>query len=287
MVFAFPFAVKSLFYSVFFAICAVFLANLTGFVIHFFTQRYLKKELFRNRLTASLQGHSTRFLMTGACFAALGVGLIVSYILFGRVIYGLLVVFMFPLVMRAVGYWMVAERRHGLDTSSISFLYALQGLVKVGVSMPRALFQISQTQEGPFAESFSKYLDRFDEGESLTYLIQRFRLKSGLGFSGVFFSSLEMAHRKGLSVAPLLEHMIPLLEAESQTSERVRSLRKSIAVQVLITFFLPWGVLLSLFYFQPEMWSHVATQMSFWALVTLSLLYECIGCVILWIVSDF
>ncbi len=274
---------KLLFYSVF----AVVLINLIGFAIHFITQISLKKALFSYRLSAPFHGVMPRVWMTGAGLVFLVLSLGASKFFFGRAVPGLLSLVFFPYLMQWMGAWILSERKRSLDASSIAFLYALQGLVKVGVSMPQALFKITQSQEGLFAESFSKYLDRYEEGTSLSELILRFRSRSLLGFSGSFLASLEMAHRKGLSVAILLEHMIPLLEAECQSFERIRSLRRSIWVQVFVTFLLPWCVLLALFSFQPEMWSHVSVEPTFWIILVLALLYESLGVFVLWNVSDF
>jgi Flp pilus assembly protein TadB len=214
-------------------------------------------------------------------------GFFVSWLFSGRLIFGLAGAVPLPWVVRATGEARARGRSRALDRSALSYLYALQGLLQVGRSLPVALFELAERIPAPFATTMRDFLAPFDAGKPLHACLARFRARSSLKLSATCLALLELAYRNGLPVSPLLERILPVLESEHESGERIRSLRRGLVAQAAVAFFSPWFVGGFLFYCQPEVLQRFLDSGVGWPLAGLVVAWEGMGVLALWKVSTF
>ena len=202
----------------------------------------------------------------------------------GSPLSGLAVLLAVPLGLPPLSRWHATRQRARLDRSALGFLAALRGLVVVGLSLPSALFHLSREIDEPFSRALGDSLRRFDDGRSLEQCLSRFRARGALPLSGGCLSQLEMVYRNGLPVLPLLDRLLPMLEAEWQGEERVRSVRRSALAQMAVAFAMPWVVEAAMVYLQPA--GAVAVTPGL-ALRAGAFAWEVLGAIGLWKVSTF
>jgi len=217
-------------------------------------------------------------VLVAACLLAAG--------LLGNPIYGLAVLLLVPFALpQLVRFW-AGRQTSALDSSAIAYFHALRGLVRAGLGLPYALFQLSEAVPSSFAEALRPFLDRFENGRSLGECLERFRGRMELPLTGICLSVLQLAYREGLPVAPFLERMLPLLESDREGRERERSLRHSVAAQAAVAFATPWFLLGALALFQPTLASHCWSGKAL-VVAAGALAMEAAGVWVLWQVSTF
>lgn len=278
---------KSVFYYLFFFLAAVFLANAIIFLIHHTLRKTLKNEFFRLKRANQFRLPKQREILIGSLWIFLLCGIVFSYLLFKRPIFGLLVFLFLPAILRLITQWRMWVRRWEFDEAALSFLVALRGLVHVGMSLPTALFQISKSSPSGFAQHLARHLNRFEEGHSLGETLLRFQKRAGLGHSAIVLTLLEMAYARGLQAGPILDQIIPLLESERHAEKRVWDLRKSTLFQAVTAFCLPWALGSLLIFFQPEIMERFLQSGMFYGVGGIALLFQCLGVFILWRLSAF
>ncbi len=185
--------------------------------------------------------------------------------------------------------WVLRKARHEweVEQTALVYLHALQGLLKGGLSLPTALFQLVETDPSPFARSLRRYLTQFHRGEGLASCLDLFRKESGIQDSAALWGMLEVVYRRGLPLAPLLERRLPGLEADGDLRMKIRELRRSALGQALLVALLPWGLLGVLGVFQPEMTKGFLESSAFLPTVALALFLEGAGGFCLWQVCRF
>jgi len=234
---------------------------------------------------SSLKAQS--WFLAGAMLLAMATSCVFCGAMFGRPAFGLGFGFLLPAALpRLLGWWHWKERRR-LEKSALVFLYALQGLLRAGLSLPTALFHLARQMDSPFASALHSSLRRFEEGKALPTCLAQFRLKSDLRLTGICLRLLELTYRNGLAVVPMLERVIPVLESEREAEDRVLGVRKSTAGQIAISSAIPWVLWGCLSVFQPEMREQMIASGTLLPVFLLALLIEGIGVWVLWQVSAF
>ncbi len=244
--------------------------------------------------TIKIAGHHNPKLISGLkkrlCLWVLGLGLggpaITGY-LFRSPIFGLLGLVTLPWLPK----WTLKQMRRSfqqkIECSSIGYLYALRGLTHAGLSLPSALFLLSEQDNLTFASELAESLARYQKGHSLSLCLDRFRTRSGAELVGSFLVLLEMAYREGLPIVPLLDCFLPMLESERVARRRIQSVKRTAAAQAAIAFFIPWIVGATLYLFQPEIIQHaVEHECSVWIILGV-IAFETTGVCILWECSRF
>lgn len=155
--------------------------------------------------------------------------------------------------------WVVlGARRHKREEKELvddffSFLLALQGLSESGNSFPVSLYQLTEKSSGRFTCLMKSILESFENGESLEILIQKIKRDPLATRVANSLQLMEMASRKGLTLGPLLESLISVLELEIQAAERIKSLHRSLGAQAFIAALIPWCLGAAAALFQPEL----------------------------------
>jgi Flp pilus assembly protein TadB len=147
--------------------------------------------------------------------------------------------------------------RKKYETSSLLYFHAVRGLVRSGLGLPAALFQVANTQPGVFHQSMAFSLAGFDQGNALADCLEQLNRRFPSPFVRHALRSLQMAYDQGLPVSPLLDRIVPLLEKEQARAARARDLRQLAYVQGGLAFCLPWVLLGTLAAFQPELSSRL------------------------------
>lgn len=278
---------KSVFYYLFFFLAAVFVVNLIFFLTHQRLKKALKNEFFRLKREGRFRLPHQKTVLVSVALGLFFCAAVLSYLLTGHPVFGLLVVFLIPGVLRLLTGVRMVVQRQDFDEAAFSFLVALRGLSRVGMSLPAALFQISKNFPSGFARHLNRHLQRFDEGHTLSETLKRFQKRAGLGYSGLALTLLEMAHSRGLQAGPILDQVVPMLESERQAEKRVQGIRKSVCAQGLIAFSLPWLLGLVLCFFQPEMTERFLHSPILFGVVAVALLFQFTGAFVLWRLSAF
>lgn len=204
----------------------------------------------------------------------------------GSPVFGLLSLAALPGILAAWGRWRRLRRREELDASAISFLHALLGLVRAGLSLPSALFQLCETLPTPFGLALQRFLLRYDRGSTLRECLARFR-ESELRASAAPLALLEMTYRNGLPVAPLLEKILPVLESERLARAKISALAKTSLGQAAVAFALPWLLAAVLSWFQPQLLVDFSSSDYAFALLAFALFWEGLGVFLVWWISRF
>ena len=162
----------------------------------------------------------------------------------------------------------------------LNFLYALPGLLEVGISFTQALEILRPQKAGTLQNLLDWGIHHFKRGAPLNATFVRLKAKTPEPLVSRALQILEMAQRKGIALQPLVRSSIESLEAEVQVREKLAQLRKSLLVQVALAFCTPWILGAATAWFQPELvefWKS-QKQSAFW--VWGAFLWEGIG---LWI----
>ncbi len=278
------------FITLFFLFVFTVLLVLTlSFLIVVFTQKALRKEL-KSAKKSHILGRgrlSAKQLLLGAFLLVALFPLLTTFLL-GSPTIGLLgSVMLLPFIYRFLLKKQYSLHLESVDENSLSFLYALQGLSEVGINLPSALFILADRIDGPFAAELRKSLKKFEDGKSLSELLEAFQKRAGLKLSGVYLNLIDMVYSQGLSVTPLLTKMVPLLEMESSANQKIRNLRKSSAAQICMAFCIPWVVMLSLVYFQGDLIHRFLSNANGYLVIFIAILTEVIGSLVIWNVSKF
>lgn len=226
--------------------------------------------------------------------ACLGVALVfvVGSTVFGALLFnhasvGLLSVLLVPSLIKGVQRVCAGQYRFKLEQSAVSYFYALQGLVRSGISFPTAVFEIARNQPTVFAQVLNDFVEGYEKGKSLSHCLSKFRLKSGLPFTGFVLSVLELAYREGLPLAPFLERVTPIVEKELGQQDKIKKLRQSLAVQLGVAALVPAFVLFTLQYFEPGRLEFFLAQWWCGWLLLAVFVYVGMGVFVIWNVSKF
>lgn len=260
-----------------------------SFFIVAFTQKALRKELklAKKRQILGKGAHSSKRLLI-LSFILVTVFPVLATLVLGSPSLGLVgSVLLLPFIYRFLLKKTHSKHLESVDENSLSFLYALQGLSEVGINLPSALFILAERIDGPFAAELRKSLRKFEDGKSLSQLMEAFQKRAGLKLSGVYLNLIEMVYAQGLSVTPLLSKMVPLLEMESSANQKIRNLRKSSFAQILMAFCIPWVVVLSLVFFQGDLIYRFLNSSYGYLVIFVAVMTEVIGSVVIWNVSKF
>ncbi|NBX67523.1 MAG: hypothetical protein EBR01_01015 [Proteobacteria bacterium] len=204
-----------------------------------------------------------------------------------RFTYGFLFAAFCPLLFRAITRYQNQQNIKTLENSAVSFFHLLLGLVQSGKSLPSSLFDAVQSQTTPFTLKLRKYLGKYEEGRGLSRILIEFRNRTRLPVVGSYLTSLEMAYRQGLEVAPLLEKMIPTLETEQHFQLKVEDLRRQMLVQSALAFFMPWALAGVLWIFNPEVFASLSKNHWSQLIAAFSMLFEITGIWFLWETTRF
>lgn len=185
--------------------------------------------------------------------------------------------------------WELWRRRESaeMEKAGLIYLHALLGLLKGGLSLPTALFQIVESDASPFAHTLRRHLAQFKRGEQLGNCLEHFRERSGVRESAAVWKMLEVGYRRGLPLLPLLERRLPGLEADADLRERLAGLNRSMLAQAALVALLPWGLLAILGVFQPELVARYRASGLFWPTFSGSLALEGMGLFCLWLTCRY
>lgn len=192
-----------------------------------------------------------------------------------------------PGVMHLIGYLSAHRRTRALDGSAITCFHAVRGLVRAGISLPTALFQVARRFHDPFADALAKQLAHYDEGRSLEICLERFRDRNSLALTSLTLRVLETAYRQGLPILPVLDRILPVLEHEYAIEEKTETLCRSALGQGAVAALLPWGVIAFLNWVQPEMAAGAFESRTFWCGVMGCLGWQASGVWMLWKSSKY
>jgi len=192
---------------------------------------------------------------------------VISYALsLGSPVACLGVLFSVPLVVQGIA----ARTKKGPKPSPLPLLYALRGLLRAGIGLPSAIFQLSREDPSSLANPFETFL-KFANHKTI--------------FPWV--SLLEMSYRNGLPISPLLDRMIPILETERRNNEKIRHLQRSTGMQIVIACLVPWFIGGAIYLSQPEGFTSFRNSPYFYGTVGIAILIELTGGFILWKVSAY
>jgi len=133
-----------------------------------------------------------------------------------------------------------------------AFLVALQGLLGAGIAFPQALSELSQNTGAFLGGLLQNSLKSFKRGKPWKTVWNQKRWKNAPGTVWHALQLLEAAHRKGLSLLPLVESLIPLLEKEIDSAQRLKSIERNLLTQSMGCALMPWVLGLVAWHFQPE-----------------------------------
>ena len=173
------------------------------------------------------------------------------------------------------------------ETTGIAYFYALRGLVQSGLGLSAAMIHLSQVQKTPFAAAMSRSLERFEKGQGFQDCLDRFHARLPSKRVGLCLKALHLAYQQGLAAGPILDRIIPVLEAEQDAVQRLRTLRQSAAAQAAVAFCMPWLVFAVLAQCEPGVLEGVFDAPSGWAFLAGILGLECVGAAFLWMLSRF
>lgn len=135
----------------------------------------------------------------------------------------------------------------------LNFLYALPGLLEVGISFTQALDILRPKNSGTLQNLLNWGIHNFKRGVPLNATFVRLEAKTPEPLVGRTLQILEMAQRKGIALQPLVRSSIESLEAEVQVREKLAQMRKSLLFQMAIAFCTPWILGAVTAWFQPEL----------------------------------
>lgn len=169
------------------------------------------------------------------------------------------------------------------ENEFLSFFCSLRGLIGLGITFPQAVYQLSHKRQSRFIKSLSALFHSFEKGDSLEEVFQRFVSRSGLDLISRPLILMEVAHRKGLPLCPILDGILPLIELELQGRERLKVLNKNILAQAFISALIPWLIGTVMWTFQPDFFADLFESSFFWGLGGFVLIWEGIG---MWFIKE-
>ena len=280
------FLVNLLFY-LFFILFAVLIASFLGVICftrlsNFIAWRELKKcgralsevAVFRTWFNASL-------------ILTLFLGGLASWIWTRKFSFGFVFVLATPVVFRLWVRYCDFRVKRSLETSALSFFNALLGLIQSGKGLSVALFDLTRSQNSPFSDKLKKHLKNYEEGRSFSVVLAQFRKNTALPVVGSYLLALEMAYAQGLQIAPLLESIIPALEAEQNYQKKIGDLRFQMISQACLSFVIPWGLAGALYFFNPELFHSLSVKGGTICIGLVALIIESIGVWVLWQITKF
>ncbi|MFM8269729.1 MAG: type II secretion system F family protein [Pseudomonadota bacterium] len=237
------------------------------------SQEWISIELFRSE---------RRFLKRfGIWGVALSLGL--SWVVSGRLMTGIILLFFFPGFFRVLVKTRYKWHSNQLARDFLLSLYSVKGLIDVGTPFPQALLLISKESSTKLNSLFDRIIRGFRNGKSLE---TNFKNLSGKSPEEWIFRSLkllEKAYRKGLTLSPLIENLIQLLEVELQARERLKRLQRDLWIQAMFAGFIPWFLGWVCWTFQPEIIEVFLGTTLGKSLLILSLFWEGLG---LWVLRS-
>lgn len=228
-----------------------------------------------------------RLWFNATLLGTLLLGSLVSWIWTRQFSFGFLFVLATPVVFRIWVRYRDFRDKQGLETSALSFFNGLLGLIQSGKGLSIALFDLTRSQNSPFSNKLKKYLKNYEEGRSFSLVLAQFRKNTGLPVVGNYLLTLEMAYAQGLQISPLLESMIPALEAEQNHQKKIEDLRLQMISQAFLAFIMPWGLAGVLYFFNPELFNSLAAKGGTIFIGVVVLLIEGIGVWVLWQITKF
>ncbi len=136
--------------------------------------------------------------------------------------------------------WYQEKQRRLMLDSALVYFRTLQGLLCSGSAFSGALIRLNETQTHAFSALMRQSLSAFDRGRALDLCLERTYHRIPSARVRATLCALLAAYRAGLGVVPILEGMIPALEAEREAQSRIRDLRYSAFSQSLVAFAVPW-----------------------------------------------
>lgn len=277
----------ALFYSFFIFLTVLFLFFGIFLGFHFGFKRAILRQYLNIKRDLRLGRGNLRKQWSIFLVVSLLIATALSWFLTGHLIFGLGASIFVPAFFRFFVSVRNKQQRKGIRESTLSFFYALSGLIKTGQSLPSALMDLAGALNSPFASEFAKHLEKYDSGKSLPFILGRLRFRLDGDLSALYLSMLEMIYSRGLSVGPFLDRMIPLLEADGHHRAQVANLLKEVFVQMVVAILIPWILVFALMWFNPELFNELVHQSSTFWTVLIVLGIETTGAWVLWRLSIF
>lgn len=182
-----------------------------------------------------------------------GVGLVcvVAVLVSARPVFGFAGLACLPGVVVASVLLRHQWRRDEVEMSGIAYLRGLQGLVHAGLGLSGALERLAQSHRTPFAKAMVRSLRQFETGASLVHCLDHVQDRVACRTLGPALRCLQLAYGQGLALAPLLDRLVPALEAEQATQTRAKQMRRAALVQAGVAFTVPWILVAVFAYAQP------------------------------------
>jgi Flp pilus assembly protein TadB len=165
---------------------------------------------------------------------------------------GVLLSFTLPLAIKKVSETRQKREKKRSLKDYLTFLYALQGVLEVGVGFPTALFQICQNRHEPLGLLFGKIYQRFEKGDSFEKQFRRAEIRHLDDWVSTSMRMIELGHRKGLGLSSFVKNLIPVIELEIRAHDRISELEKSLQAQAILAGLIPWFLGSFVHWFQPQ-----------------------------------
>lgn len=191
-------------------------------------------------------------LLSRLSWAGAGGVVVLSWLLTGEVVWAALGLLSFYPLLKWGSFFHFSRLQDRITVEFCSFLVALQGLLEAGIPFSQALHELSKRSESSLGVLLKRSLSRFEKGKAWRDLLKGKHWKNSTGLVYQSLQLLEVTSRRGLSLVPLVENLIPLFEKEIDTTKRLKLIRRNFLTQCLVCALIPWGVGCFAFWFYPE-----------------------------------
>ncbi len=220
----------------------------------------------------------TQWLLLSRISRGGAIGLLgLSWLLTGSFIWAALGILSFFPLLKWGAFWQFSRLQDRITVEFCSFLVALQGLLEAGIPFSQALHELSDKSESRLGVLLKRSLKGFEKGRAWRDLFQGKQWKTSAGLVYQALQLLEVSSRRGLSLVPLVENLIPIFEKEIDTSKRLKMIQQNFLVQCLVCALIPWVVAGFAYTFESEIVSEFMKSALGKAVIILVFLAEGVG----------
>lgn len=212
-------------------------------------------------------------------------GLIISGIVL--IIFRILFVAFFSFVMFLSIFYYIKERRERQrrDAMRREFILALNGMaesLKSGLSIIRALEEVSKTCSGEVGNIFERFLKRVRDGVPLSEAIMDCHEGNELKEWRLFKAVIRSASRSGGGLSRVLTSLAETMNETRKLRERADVLTASQRFQGVLMLFIPFFALIITFFIEPDLIINFLSSREGFFISTTALILQVSASYIIW-----
>ncbi|MBI4668980.1 MAG: type II secretion system F family protein [Elusimicrobia bacterium] len=241
-------------------------------------------ERLSTRAKSLANEYNRQFLGVGAGWLLYG-PMIVS-VIFGLLTMSILVfalaAFVFVYLLPTEGLKFIKERRRlKIESQLLDSLILLSDAMKSGLDLAQGLELAVHEMVPPISEEFDLMLKNYKLGMSFDEALKTFDRRVDSDLVSYVVRAIMIQRQTGGNLTKIFDRIVDTIREEGKLKDKINALTAGPRMQSIVISIIPWGMLMVLYFFQPEAVGSFFTSMAGIVIILLCVFWQTIGLIVI------